>query len=101
MDVTTVATVGGGVVVMLTGVAAAARYIGRPMRKLLQQNNEFREDWYGESARPGIDPRPGVMERLKGIEGELRPNGGSTLRDAVNRLEARFEDHLRTHQQPG
>lgn len=99
MDVTTVATVGGGVVVMLTGIGAAARYVGRPMRRLLRQNDEFREDWYGEPARAGVDPRPGVMERLKGIENELRPNGGSTLRDAINRVESRLEDHLRSHQQ--
>jgi hypothetical protein len=100
VDVPTLAAVGGGVAVMLTGVGAAARYVGRPMRRLLRQNDEFREDWYGEPARAGVDPRPGVMERLKGIESELRPNSGSSLRDAVNRLESRFEDHIRSGHQP-
>jgi len=64
------------------------------------RDEEFRADWYGQPARPGRDPQPGVMERLVGIERELRSNGGGTLRDAVNRLETRFDDHLRTHHQP-
>lgn len=39
------------------------------------------------------------MERLGNIEKELHPNGGSTLRDAVNRVAQRLDDHIRTHQQ--
>lgn len=100
MDVATLATIAGaGAAVVGTGFALG-RFIGRPLRKLVRANDEFREDWYGQSARPGRDPQPGVMERLGGIERELRTNGGGTLRDAVNRLETRFDDHLRTHQQP-
>ena len=71
--------------------------VGRPLRKLARQNDEFREDWYGVAARPGRDAVPGVPERLSLIEKELKPNSGSTLRDAIGRLEARLEDHIRSH----
>lgn len=33
-----------------------------------------------------------VMDRLKGIEGELKPNGGASLRDAINRTELRVAE---------
>lgn len=71
--------------------------IGRPLRKLARQNDEFREDWYGTPARPGRSPVPGVPERLALIEKELKPNSGSSLRDAIGRLESRLEDHIRSH----
>lgn len=48
---------------------------------------EFIEDWRGTVARPGVPARAGVMERLDGIEHQLKPNSGESLRDAVNRIE--------------
>ncbi|MEU5939417.1 hypothetical protein ABZ807_09520 [Micromonospora sp. NPDC047548] len=74
-----------------------AGMIGRPLRKLARQNDEFREDWYGAPARPGRDAVPGVPERLSLIEKELKPNSGSSLRDAIGRVETRLEDHIRSH----
>lgn len=89
--------------VILTSLTLALM-IGKPLRRLARQNEEFREDWYGTPARPGRDPVPGVPERLARIEKELQPNSGSSLRDAINRVEARtervearLEDHVRTH----
>ncbi|OLE22370.1 MAG: hypothetical protein AUG49_19330 [Catenulispora sp. 13_1_20CM_3_70_7] len=100
MDVAAFTTVAGSAAAVVGTGLLLARVIGGPLRKLARQNDEFREDWYGQPARPGRDPQPGVMERLGGIERELRTNGGSTLRDAVNQLNTRLEDHLRSHQQP-
>ncbi|MFI6333183.1 hypothetical protein ACIBBG_33525 [Micromonospora chersina] len=82
--------------VILTSLTLAG-LIGKPLRKLARQNDEFREDWYGQPARPGRDAVPGVPERLARMEKELHPNGGGTLRDAINRVEQRLEDHLRSH----
>lgn len=82
--------------VLLAAVTLAVT-IGRPLRKLARQNDEFREDWYGVPARPGRVAIPGVPERLARIERELQPNSGSSLRDAVGRVEARLEDHIRSH----
>ncbi|WP_199551966.1 hypothetical protein [Streptomyces sp. N35] len=54
--------------------------------------------WHGRSARPVIPALQSVMQRLagtyarpSGIEQELYPNCGSSLRDAVDRLEARHQ----------
>lgn len=47
----------------------------------------FMEDWSGQDARPGRDRVPGVMERLNDIDGELKNNGGSSVKDAVERIE--------------
>lgn len=48
--------------------------------------------------------KPGMPERLDRIEAELHPNGGGSLRDAVNRTEnelaelrAQFTAHLAEH----
>jgi hypothetical protein len=77
----------GGVAAVITTIGAVGYWIGKPMRRLAKSWADFSEDWYGQAARPGHDPQPGVMERLQRIETELRSNGGSTLRDAVVRLE--------------
>ena len=100
MDLATLYVIVGGGAGVVVSVAGASVVFGRPLRKLVRDNAEFREDWYGQPARPGRDPEPGVMERLRKIEKELHPNGGSTMRDAINRLDARIEDHLKTHQSP-
>ncbi|MDG4832438.1 hypothetical protein O7627_24465 [Solwaraspora sp. WMMD1047] len=97
VDVQTVVAIGGGV----TGIVAAALTVGvtvgRPLRRLARQNDEFRVDWYGAPARPGRAPIPGVPERLARIEAELQPDHGSSLRDAVNRVEARLSEHINGH----
>lgn len=42
----------------------------------------------GDEERPGMPERLDAVDgRLAAIEGELHPNGGGSLRDAVNRLE--------------
>lgn len=53
---------------------------------------KFMVDWAGEPARPGRDATPGVMERLNDIDGALKNNGGSSIKDAVDRIEKRLED---------
>lgn len=44
---------------------------------------KFQRDWDGEPAGPGRDAVPGVMERLNRIDGELKRNGGESLKDKV------------------
>lgn len=48
---------------------------------------QFMIDWAGEEARPGRDKVPGVMERLNSIDGELKHNGGGSIKDSVDRIE--------------
>ena len=52
---------------------------------------KFMRDWAGEPAAPGRSAVPGVMERLNRIDGELKRNGGSSMKDALNRVEAKLE----------
>lgn len=59
----------------------------RKSRSLLNSLDRFTTDWFGEEAAPGRDRVPGVMERLNNIDGELKHNGGSTMKDAVKRIE--------------
>lgn len=58
----------------------------------------FLDDYFGEEARPGFEGRPGMQERMRIIEEELkcvsfemRPNHGTSIKDAVNRIEKRLD----------
>jgi len=86
-------------------IVRAVIYLAGVIHKL----NRLIDDLAGEPPRPGFpEGRPGVLDRLASIEGsqsagvdrlaamekrltavevQLRPNGGSTLRDAVDRIE--------------
>lgn len=74
-------------------VGAAAAVI-RAFLGLSRKMDQFKEDWEGSPARRGFAPVPGVPERLKKVEdaiveigAQFKPNGGSTARDAINRME--------------
>lgn len=87
---------GGAIALSTLGAFAITRF-----KRIGKRMDEFMEDWHGSPARPGVASRPGVMERLShqdvalgeirdrvvAVEGEMRTNGGSSLRDAVNRIE--------------
>ncbi|MFD6936251.1 hypothetical protein ACFWAP_08880 [Streptomyces goshikiensis] len=81
----------GGAIALLVGAGTAAwRVVGAGVR-LGRRVDQFMDDWYGEEGRPGVPDRPGVMERMSGIEDRLRrfehelyPNSGGSLRDAVD-----------------
>ena len=60
----------------------------RNLKDLSNWLDGFRRDWEGEDALPGRDRTPGVMERLNKLDGELSNNGGTSLKDAVCRIEA-------------
>lgn len=68
----------------------------RGLRRVAQRVEDFVDDWQGARGRPGVPARAGVMERLDVIERgleevrrEVRPNGGSSMRDAINRVDER------------
>lgn len=92
--------------VILTALTLAVT-IGKPLRRLARQNDEFREDWYGTAARPGRPAVPGVPERLSRLEEQSNGRDTATaaavtaLRDDVAqtllRVETRLDDHIRNH----
>ncbi|MFD7066064.1 hypothetical protein ACFV97_02385 [Streptomyces sp. NPDC059913] len=84
---------------VIWSVAAAAIAAGlgllwritRGVRRIVSRVDEFIDDWQGTPARSGVPARPGVMARLDRIEHELHPNSGGSLRDAVDRVDARTQ----------
>jgi hypothetical protein len=57
------------------------------IRSMMDWLEKFRRDWEGEPGGPGRDSVPGVMERLNRLDGELSHNGGSSVKDAIDRIE--------------
>ncbi|MFD3978235.1 hypothetical protein ACFWR6_06580 [Streptomyces griseus] len=87
----------GGAITVVAGVATVLWRLGRGMAQTWQRLDQFIEDWYGEEARPGVPARPGVLERVAGMElrlgrmeHELHPNAGGSLRDAVDEANRRL-----------
>lgn len=79
---------------LIAASGAAAAVIWKfgiyPAHKLIVQAREVLDDWQGHPRDPsrGIDRRAGVMERLSGIENEVRYNGGArTMVQALKDLE--------------
>ena len=111
MTGTSWAVVVGGLVAIVTLLTFAIDRIGKPIRRISRQWEEFGEDWYGKPARPGYRASPGIPERLEkiesgqktsadrlaGIEAQLRTNGGSTLRDEIVKIRDRLDEHIRLH----
>lgn len=60
------------------------------LKNLMDTTEQFIRDWHGEPASSGRDAVPGVMERLNNIDGELKRNGGKSVKDVVNRIEQRM-----------
>jgi hypothetical protein len=52
----------------------------------------FMTDWSGQEARPGRSAVPGVMQRLNDIDGELKNNGGGSLKDSVDSIHNRLDE---------
>jgi hypothetical protein len=57
------------------------------IRSMMEWLERFRRDWEGEPGGPGRDAVPGVMERLNRLDGELSNNGGTSVKDAIDRIE--------------
>lgn len=112
-----VSTVLGSILAAL-GIIAAVWKGGRAIARFMRRVYDFLDQWNGEPAKDGEPARPGVPARLAALEvgqretraavqavrtevqqvkGELKPNGGTTLRDGLNRI----EEHLGTTQPPG
>lgn len=53
----------------------------------------FIDDVAGEPERPGFPAKPGLMERVARIEHEVKTNHGTSLKDAVKRIETGQIEH--------
>jgi hypothetical protein len=66
--------------------------------KLVKRFIHFLDDYFGEEERPGFEGRPGMQERLRFMEQEIacisfemRPNHGTSIKDAIGRIEDRLD----------
>lgn len=81
--------------VLIAGAIASAiasvYFVTAPSAKricsMMEWLERFRRDWEGEPGGPGRDSVPGVMERLNRLDGELSNNGGTSVKDAIERIE--------------
>ena len=79
--------VAGAIVSALITVHFAIAPFFKKIRSMMIWLEKFRRDWEGEPGGPGRDCVPGVMERLNRLDGELSNNGGSSVKDAIERIE--------------
>lgn len=63
------------------------------MYRTWKKIESFLDDWIGEPARPGVPERLGVMDRISRIEHEVKPNGGSSMRDEIQQIKAALAAH--------
>jgi hypothetical protein len=87
---------------MLAATVTAIGVIGVGVHKavaLTKRFIHFLDDYFGEEERPGFDGRAGLQERLRIIEMqvesisyEMKPNSGSSIKDAINRIEKRLDN---------
>ena len=86
---------------MLAATVTAIGVIGVGLHKatkLVKRFIHFLDDYFGEEARPGFEGRAGMQERmliieqeLKCVSYEMRPNSGTSIKDAIVRIEKRLE----------
>jgi hypothetical protein len=87
--------------IMLAATVTAIGVIGVGLHKatkLVKRFIHFLDDYFGEEERPGFEGRPGMQERLGYLESEIscisyemRPNSGTSIKDAIARIEKRLE----------
>ena len=85
-----------GIIIAVTGAIIGLQQVIIPLvkkgRLMFSTWTDFIRDWNGEPAGSGREEIPGVMARLNRLDGELTHNGGSSLKDAVQRLEVNQEN---------
>ncbi len=93
----TLLAIAGGLV-LLGGGAAVVQRLFRVWRRVSQ----FIDRVVGIPEQFGLPAQPGILERLDNHERlmqemhhELHPNGGSSMRDAIDRTEHKLDDHQR------
>lgn len=86
------------ILMIVGGVTTALASIGFVLHKLykfIQSMTRFTDDWYGTEDYPGVVERLAhgnarfdyIEKEINTIKTELFTNGGSSVRDAINRIE--------------
>ena len=85
---------------LTSAVVGLGAWIGRWAWRILSRTTRFLDDFFGEPSHDGLPPKPGVMARLEvltedvnRVRNQVIPNGGSSLRDAVDRVAVDLKEH--------
>jgi len=82
--------IASAITAVLTSILLVKRFVVPGVRRInafLDWQDSFKADWQGEPARAGRDKVPGVMERLNKLDGELSRNGGTSMKDVLERTQ--------------
>jgi len=87
-------------IVLIGAAASAIGYLFSKFVKLFGTWFKFIDDWYGSDDKPGITQRLNdgqehfekIDAELAIIKAELFNNGGSSLRDSIDRIERAVTD---------
>ncbi len=93
----------GAACTLVSVAAAGGAWVVTRVRRWLKRIDFFLNDFFGEPPRDGYPGRHGVMSRLETIEDnqrrtekelailrELKPNGGNSIKDQMNRMDPNF-----------
>ena len=86
----TILTIGG-----VSTAIASLGYVVAKLLKFIQNVTRFMDDWYGTEEHPGVVERlaegnarfDNIEKEIIIVKAELFTNGGSSVRDAINRIE--------------
>jgi len=103
---TTTETIAADILLAAAVVVALGALVGAIVKvwRFLTKAGDFFSDWNGEPDRPGVPGHAGVMARMQRMEAEQHTNGGTSLRDAIDRVDSRtaiIESLLRLHLEDG
>lgn len=84
----------GAIVAMSAAIGALTKWVFKPLWRLLRGVQRFLTDWFGEEARPGVERRPGMPERVAQIEWHIGNGRDVPLRQVVDRTAVDLHDHL-------
>lgn len=99
LDTTALSGAIGALSGLLVGLSVAWTRVVRPIQQIAK-------DWRGEAARPedGVPERPSMMKRMATQElvsgkiwAEMHPNGGSSMKDQLSRVDANLGAHIASH----
>lgn len=85
-----------GSIIALGGAVGVLYKLVSPIVKktkaLMEALDLFTKDWFGDEGDDLHPRKPGMLERMAKVETELKHNGGSSIKDAVRRIEGKLTE---------
>ena len=81
-----IAAAGAGRLLVTAFVKAVRATVGDEFRKVWSELSD-QDEWFHQELRE-------VQQGLNEVREQFRPNGGSSLRDSIDRLEMMLRDHV-------